>query len=103
MRHRERLAHPVSVTHEFVRLRNTPAYRQNQTHGQICHVICQHIWRMRDLYAAFLRGGHVNTVVTDAKNRNHFDVGKHCQQLAVDLGHTAKAYKSGDFGKCLGV
>ena len=58
---------------------------------------------MGDFYAFLLGGGHVDTVVTDAKNRNHFDVGKHRQQLTVYLGRAAHAHKGGDFGECLGV
>ena len=58
---------------------------------------------MRDLNATFFSCGHVNTVVTYAKNRNHFDVGKHRQQLTINFGRTTHAHKSGNFGKCLRV
>ena len=79
-------AGPLSGAHKLVGLRDRAAHRQHQAHGQVGHIVGQHIGGVGDRDAVFDGCSHIHAVVADAKHRHHFGIGQLRQQAARHAG-----------------
>ena len=85
-------AGPLACTDKLVCLRDSATHRQHQAHGQIGHIVGQHIGGVSDRDAMFDGGRYIHTVIAHAKHRDHFGIGQLREQAARYAGLTRSGH-----------
>ena len=97
---RQRPLRPAAGAHKLVGQGDLAAYGEDQTHGQVGHVVAEHPGRVGHGKAQLDRCGHIDAVITDAKNRHHFGLRQLAQEAAGHDGLASGGDSDDARGQC---